>query len=75
MRDVHVPVLWFLGDLDHNVPSVVNETKLKKAKKAAKNRDFTIRWVRNAGHAFLHTKTGDNKSARTSATVRRATGK
>jgi uncharacterized protein len=61
LRDVRVPVLWFLGDLDHNVPSAVSEVKLKQAKAASKNRDFTIRIVPHAGHAFLETTTGDNK--------------
>lgn len=56
---VKVPVLWFLGDLDHNVPSAATAVKLAQAHAASGNKDFTVVRLPDAGHAFLETKTGN----------------
>jgi dienelactone hydrolase len=56
---VKVPVLWFLGDLDHNVPSAESARLLDAARKASGNQDFTVVRLPDAGHAFLETTTGN----------------
>jgi dienelactone hydrolase len=56
---VKVPVLWFLGDLDHNVPSTDSARLLDAARKASGNTDFTVVRLPDAGHAFLETSTGN----------------
>lgn len=55
---VKVPVLWFLGELDHNVPSAATAVKLEQAITASGNKDFTVVRMPDAGHSFLETKTG-----------------
>jgi hypothetical protein len=60
LAKVKVPVLWFLGDLDHNVPSAATAQRLEAARAASGNRDFTVVRLPDAGHAFLETKTGNN---------------
>ena len=57
---VKVPVLWFLGALDHNVPSAESERRLNAARELSGNEDFTIVMLPDAGHSFLHTTTGNN---------------
>ncbi len=61
LAKVTVPVLWVLGDLDHNVPSVATAAKLEAASAASGNKDFTIVRIPNTGHSFLESRTGDNK--------------
>ncbi|MES2899093.1 MAG: alpha/beta fold hydrolase [Pseudomonadota bacterium] len=56
---VKVPVLWFLGDLDHNVDSASTATRLAAARKASGNADMTVVRMPNAGHSFLRTQTGN----------------
>jgi len=58
---IHVPILWFLGDKDHNVPTEVSAPRLRQAFEAAGNRDATVIILPNAGHAFLSSPTGNNK--------------
>lgn len=60
LAQVKVPVLWFLGALDHNVPSAESQQRLIAARKASGNKDFTIVMLPDAGHNFLHTTTGNN---------------
>lgn len=59
LAKVKVPVLWFLGELDHNVPSAETAKKLDQARIASGNKDFTVVRMPDAGHAFLETKTGN----------------
>ena len=58
LAKVKVPVLWFLGELDRNVPSEATAARLVTARKASANRDFTVVRMPSAGHSFLETKTG-----------------
>jgi pimeloyl-ACP methyl ester carboxylesterase len=60
LAKVKVPVLWFLGELDHNVPSASTATLLEVAKAASGNRDFTVVRIPNTGHTFLASSTGNN---------------
>lgn len=60
LAKVKVPVLWFLGDLDHNVPSAASARLLAAAKAASGNKHFTVVRIPNAGHAFLESTTGNN---------------
>ena len=55
---VSVPVLWFLGDLDHNVDSTSTAARLEAARKASGNADLTVVRMPKAGHSFLQTNTG-----------------
>jgi len=59
LATVKVPVLWFLGELDHNVPSAASAERLDAARKASGNADFTVVRMPRAGHAFLETDTGN----------------
>ena len=58
LATVKVPVLWFLGDLDHNVPSAATAVRLEQARAASGNKDFSVVRLPDAGHSFLETKTG-----------------
>ena len=60
LAKVKVPVLWFLGDLDHNVPSAATAKLLDAAKAASGNKDFTVVRIPNTGHSFLESTTGNN---------------
>jgi len=60
LAKVTVPVLWFLGERDHNVPSADTARRLEAARQASGNQDFTVVRLPDAGHAFLETKTGNN---------------
>ncbi len=55
---VKVPVLWFLGDLDHNVDSASSAARLDLARKASGNADLTVVRIPKTGHSFLRTDTG-----------------
>lgn len=55
-----VPVLWFLGAEDHNVPSSLSAERLKAAQRASGNGDFTVVMLPEAGHGFTRTTTGNN---------------
>jgi dienelactone hydrolase len=60
LAKVQVPVLWFLGDLDHNVPSASTAKLLDAARTASGNKDFTVVHMADAGHSFIASKTGNN---------------
>lgn len=57
---VKVPVLWFLGEFDHNVPTAATARLLDAARTASGNKDFTVVRIPNAGHTFLESSTGNN---------------
>ena len=59
LATVNAPVLWFLGDLDRNVPSEATAQRLESARIASGNKDFTVVRLPDAGHAFLETRTGN----------------
>lgn len=60
LAQVKVPVLWFLGSMDHNVPSQETARRLEQARAASGNPDFSAVTLAT-GHSFLATATGDNK--------------
>ncbi|GHB95313.1 alpha/beta hydrolase family protein [Thermomonas carbonis] len=61
LRRTRVPVLWFLGDLDHNVPAEASDRALNAALADAKHPDYRIVRLPNTGHAFTATTTGNNR--------------
>lgn len=58
LKQVKVPVLWFLGEHDHNVPSELSATKLRAALRT--NPDATVITLKDTGHSFIQSKTGNN---------------
>lgn len=60
LRQVTCPVLWFLGDNDHNVPTVASERRLREIFAKAGNTDVAVKVLRNANHGFLESATGNN---------------
>lgn len=61
LRRIRVPVLWFLGDLDHNVPAEASDRALNAALADAKHPDYRVVRLPNTGHAFTATTTGNNR--------------
>jgi dienelactone hydrolase len=61
VRKIYVPILWFLADNDHNVPTAISASRLRKAFEDAGNHDATLIVLKNTGHGFTFTPTGDNK--------------
>jgi uncharacterized protein len=61
VRKIHVPILWFLADNDHNVPTAISAPRLRQAFGDAGNHDATLIVLKNAAHGFLSTPTGNNK--------------
>jgi uncharacterized protein len=61
VRKIHVPILWFLADNDHNVPTAISASRLRQAFDDAGNHDATLIVLKNAAHGFLSTPTGNNK--------------
>jgi len=61
VRKIHVPILWFLADNDHNVPTAISAPRLRHAFDDAGNHDATLIVLKNAAHGFLSTSTGNNK--------------
>lgn len=61
LRRTRVPLLWFLGDLDHNVPVEASERALNAALAESKHPDYRIVRLPNTGHAFTATSTGNNR--------------
>jgi pimeloyl-ACP methyl ester carboxylesterase len=59
LAKVKVPVLWFLGELDHNVPYAESLKNLEAARKASGNANFTVRSLPETGHSFVQSKTGN----------------
>jgi dienelactone hydrolase len=58
---IHVPILWFLADNDHNVPTAISAPRLRQAFDDAGNHDAGLIVLKNAGHGFTSTPTGNNK--------------
>jgi dienelactone hydrolase len=61
VRKIHVPILWFLADNDHNVPTAISAPRLRQAFDDAGDHDATLIVLKNAAHGFLSTPTGNNK--------------
>ena len=60
LAKVKVPMLWFLADMDHNVPSDASEQALIAARKASGNKDITVVRLADTGHSFVQSKTGNS---------------
>lgn len=60
LAKVQVPVLWFLGKLDHNLPSIDSARLLDAARARSGHQDFTVVMIPDAGHSFLASSTGNN---------------
>ena len=58
---IRVPVLWFLGELDHNVPAEASARALEAALAEAKHPDYRVVRLPDTGHAFTATTTGNNR--------------
>jgi len=56
LEQVHCPILWFLGDLDTQVPTSKSATRLREAFRKAGNRDATLRILPSASHMLLETR-------------------
>jgi uncharacterized protein len=63
IRRIHVPILWFLADRDHNIPTEASAPRLRRAFDDAGNRDATLVVLTNAAHGFTSTPTGNNKES------------
>lgn len=61
LRRLRVPVLWFLADRDHNVPTEASARALSDALVEAKHPDYRIVRLPDAGHGFTATTTGNNR--------------
>ncbi|MES3024962.1 MAG: prolyl oligopeptidase family serine peptidase [Pseudomonadota bacterium] len=59
LAKVKVPVLWFLGEFDHNVPSADSVKRLDEARTASGNKNFTVVNLKETGHSFVQSKTGN----------------
>lgn len=60
LRKTRVPVLWFLADLDHNVPAEASERALVAALRESSHPDYRIVRLPKTGHSFLQSDTGNN---------------
>ena len=67
LATVRVPVLWFLADLDHNVPSDVSERRLLAVAKRSKHMDFQVKRLPRTGHGFTVSETGSNNEFHTAS--------
>lgn len=56
------PVLWFLGELDHNVPAEASALALHAMQRESGHPDFTLLRLAGTGHAFTASATGNNRS-------------
>lgn len=61
LRRTRVPLLWFLGELDHNVPTDASARALDAALEESGHPDYRIVRVPNAAHGFTATTTGNNR--------------
>ena len=59
LAKVKVPMLWFLADMDHNVPSAASAQALIAARTASGNKDITVVQLAG-GHSFVQSKTGNS---------------
>ncbi|MDQ3039498.1 MAG: prolyl oligopeptidase family serine peptidase [Pseudomonadota bacterium] len=60
LRKIQVPVLWFLGDMDHNVPTEASERALYAALHESGHPDYRVVRLPKTGHSFLASDTGNN---------------
>ena len=60
LAKLKVPTLWFLADLDHNVPSDASERALIAARGASGNMDISVVRLAGTGHSFVQSKTGNS---------------
>ena len=60
LASVRVPVLWFLADLDHNVPTDVSEQRLLAVAQRSRHPDFQVKRLARTGHGFTVSETGSN---------------
>ena len=60
LAKVKVPVLWFLGEFDHNVPSAESAQRLEQARLASGNKNFSVLMLPQTGHSFVQSSTGNN---------------
>lgn len=60
LAKVRVPVLWFLGDLDHNLPTDLSEKRLRAVATSSKHPDFRVTRLARTGHSFTVSDTGSN---------------
>ncbi len=65
LRKTRVPVLWFLGDLDHNVPTDASEKRLLAAAAESGHPDFQVKRLPRTGHGFTVSDTGSNNEFHT----------
>ncbi|HXI12407.1 MAG TPA: dienelactone hydrolase family protein [Thermoanaerobaculia bacterium] len=67
LQNVRIPVLWFLADNDHNVPSGASAPRIAAALREAGNQNATVVMLKNATHGFLHSTTGNNSEFATAS--------
>lgn len=67
LATVRVPVLWFLADLDHNVPSDVSEQRLLAVAERSKHADFQVKRLMRTGHGFTVSESGNNNDFHTAS--------
>jgi uncharacterized protein len=60
LASVKVPMLWFFGEFDHNVPGEPSIAALAVAAKASGNKDIAVVRLPGTGHSFTQSKTGNN---------------
>lgn len=62
LKRTQAPVLWFLGELDHNVPAEASARALREMQRESGHPDFTLVRLAGTGHAFTASATGNNRS-------------
>jgi pimeloyl-ACP methyl ester carboxylesterase len=62
LAKLKTPTLWFLGELDHNVPTEASAQALAAALKAPGKKDITVVRLAGTGHSFTQSKTGNSDS-------------
>ena len=60
IRQIKLPVLALFGELDNNILAEKNRAAWEAALKAGDHRDYTLRILPKANHAFLEAKVGNN---------------
>ncbi|MEB8346761.1 alpha/beta hydrolase [Flavobacteriaceae bacterium KMM 6898] len=62
LRNITIPVLWFLADEDENVPYALSEPRIKLALEEAGNEDYQVVTIKGVKHNFiLQNKDGSSK--------------
>lgn len=62
LAKLRTPTLWFLGELDHNVPTEASAIALEVARKASGNADLSVVRLPGTGHSFTQSATGNGDS-------------